>query len=253
MRKCNPLLEERIQATIAEIQEKARQICQITYGSGTEFEDLGTEINRAAKALSFEDIFRVQNSITRIIFQLKEFCRLLPEGKRDLVCGIVEEIELATEFPDKLNKIELAVTYVSSSVETALQLEDVRSNLKIELHKATRFILKRLDQNQMATVQIVLEALDEKGGHDQQFKELLDRLEAFIFELEQKYIEDPAMKNDIDEAYIYLKDPEMNIKNRLVVTIPLIPLLLTYQGIIELQSGLNLLAAWNKLASSLSS
>jgi len=56
MRKCNPLLEERIQSTIAEIQEKAMQICQITRGSGIKFEAPVAEINRAAKALSLEDI-----------------------------------------------------------------------------------------------------------------------------------------------------------------------------------------------------
>lgn len=47
-----------------------------------------------------------------------------------MVCGVVEEIELATEFPDKLNKIELAFAYVGSAVETILQLGDVRSDIK---------------------------------------------------------------------------------------------------------------------------
>ena len=130
LRKCNPLIEENIQTTITEIQEKARQICHITRGSGTEFEAPGAEINRAAKALSPENIHRTQRSITRITFQLKKFCRLLPEGNRELVCDVVKEIEQATEFPDKLDKIELAFTYVSSAVGTALQLEDISLDLK---------------------------------------------------------------------------------------------------------------------------
>jgi HEAT repeat protein len=130
MRKCNPLLEGRIQATIAEIQRSARKICQITRGSGTEFEAPGAEINRAAKALSSEEIFRTQQSVTRIASQLKEFCRLLPSGKRESICSAVKEIELATEFPDKLDKIELAFAYVGSAVESALLSGDVRSDIK---------------------------------------------------------------------------------------------------------------------------
>jgi hypothetical protein len=247
LKKCNPIIGDRIQATIAEIQGKAKQICQITHGSGTEFEAPGTEIDRAAKALSIEDIHRTQRCVTRITSQLKEFCRLLPECKRELICGVIEEIELATEFPDKLDKIELGITYVSSAVETVVQLEEIRH----EIHKVAGQILKRLNQNQMHTVQTVLNALEKKEYHDRQFQELADKLDAVVSELKRKHIEDPAMKNDVDEAYSYLKDPEMNINDRIMVTIPLIPIFLTYQGVIELQSGRNLLGAWNKLKSSL--
>jgi uncharacterized protein (UPF0305 family) len=48
MRVVNLILEERIQATITEIQEQAKRICQITHGSGTEYEAPGTKIYRAA-------------------------------------------------------------------------------------------------------------------------------------------------------------------------------------------------------------
>jgi hypothetical protein len=215
------------------------------------FESPSVEINRAAKALSFEDICRTQQNFTRISFQLKEFCRLLPEGKRELVCGIVKEIELEKEFPDKLDKIDLAFTYVSSAVENVLQLDNIRKDVKREIHKSTQLILNGLDQNQNVLVQLVLEALQKRGDHDQQFKELLEKLEAVIFELAERHIKDPVMKDYIDEAHNYLKDPEMNMKDRIVVTIPLIPLFLTYQGVIELQSGLNLLGAWSKLTNSL--
>jgi hypothetical protein len=135
LRKCNSLIEEKIQITIKEIQEKARQICQTTRGSGTEFEAPGVEINRAAKALSSEDIHKTQRNIIGIIFQLKEFCRLLPEGKREFVCGVIEEIELATEFPDKLCNIELALSYVNSDVKAALKSDDDKSNTKQVLTK----------------------------------------------------------------------------------------------------------------------
>jgi hypothetical protein len=87
----------------------------------------------------------------------------------------------------------------------------------------------------------------KKGDPDTRFKALLDRLEAVIAKLDVEQIDDPTVKKNVEEAAEYIRDPELNIKNRLMCTIPLIPILLTYQGIIEYQSGLNLLAAWNKL------
>jgi hypothetical protein len=124
MKKCNPLLEAKIQTTILEIQKKAKQICQITQGSGTTFESHGMEINIAARALSFDDISKTQRGISRITSQLKNFCRLLPEGERELVCSAVKEIELVPDFPDKLDKIELAIAYVGSAMKTALLSEN---------------------------------------------------------------------------------------------------------------------------------
>jgi len=94
-------------------------------------------INRAAKELSLEDFHKTQESVARITSKLKEFCRLLPEGRREQVCGAVQEIELATEFPDKLGKIEQALEFASSAVAAASKLEDVHMDIKqvlTELH-----------------------------------------------------------------------------------------------------------------------
>ena len=98
MRRCNPLLEERIQLTIAEIQKTAKKICQITRGSGTEYEVPGAELQEAAKDLSAGDLFRIQEYSARIVRQLNKFCRLLPAEDKEEVCEIVEDIEHEPEF-----------------------------------------------------------------------------------------------------------------------------------------------------------
>jgi HEAT repeat protein/nucleoside phosphorylase len=109
MRKCNPIIEEKIQFIINEIQEKARQICQITHGSGTEFEAPGVEINQAATGLSTGDLVSIQRSSSSIVNQLKKFCRLLPEKEKDQVCRDVEEIESEADFPENLHLIDRAL------------------------------------------------------------------------------------------------------------------------------------------------
>lgn len=117
MRKCTPLLEERIQATIIEIQRSARQICQATRDSGTEYEAPGADLQRAAKGLSTGDLISIQKCSSRIVRQLKKFCKLLPDEDKRPVCDIIEEIEHEAEFPEKLHKIETALLYLGPLLE----------------------------------------------------------------------------------------------------------------------------------------
>lgn len=117
LRKCNPIIEEKIQATIAKIQEKAKQICQITRGSGTAYEAPGTELQEAAKGLSSGDASSIQKYSERIVWQLKKLCRLLPAEDKEKVCEIVDEIGHEPEFPEKLNKIMEALLCLGPILE----------------------------------------------------------------------------------------------------------------------------------------
>lgn len=52
LRKGSPIIEENIQDTIAEIQKKARQICEITRGSGTVYEAPGNELQKLQRVFA---------------------------------------------------------------------------------------------------------------------------------------------------------------------------------------------------------
>ena len=126
LRKCNPILDDKVQATSAEIQEKAKQICQITRGSDTNIKTPGAEIYRAAKALSEGDLVSIQRCSSSIVNQLKKFCKLLPEEEKDQVCEIVIEIELEADFPEKFNLIDRALLTLGSILEShSIPLVDV--------------------------------------------------------------------------------------------------------------------------------
>ena len=81
LRKCNPIIEERIKSTITGIQKAAREICQVTRGSGTKYEAPGAQINQEVKSLSSEDPIKIFKTSTRIAKILKDFCGLLPGTK----------------------------------------------------------------------------------------------------------------------------------------------------------------------------
>jgi hypothetical protein len=119
LRKCNQIIEEKIKATIADIQKTAREICQATRGSGTRYEVPGAQINREAKSLSSENPLKIFKSSTRIASILREFCGLLPREKRGHACEIVDEIEAEQELSGRLFKIELALTYLQPNIDMA--------------------------------------------------------------------------------------------------------------------------------------
>jgi HEAT repeat protein len=131
MRKCNPIVEERIDSIIAEIQEKAKHICQKTRGSGTTYEAPGVEINEAAKALSSTDIESMQRCSARIVDQLWKFCKLLPEEQKGTICEVVNEIVLEADLPERLTKIELALSYLNPIIEGNFKSPSEKEILKI--------------------------------------------------------------------------------------------------------------------------
>jgi hypothetical protein len=131
LRKCNPIIEERIKATIEEIQKTAREICQVTRGSGTKYEAPGIRINQEAKSLSLKDPINAFKSSTRIASILKEFCSLLPRDKRGHACEIVDEIEDEQELSGRLSKIELALTYLQPNI--SLEAYELATAQKLDL------------------------------------------------------------------------------------------------------------------------
>jgi len=58
---------------------------------------------------------------------------------------------------------------------------------------------------------------------------------------------DSRLVTDVAIASEVVNDPKLDVGHKLKVTIPIIPLMLSYEGEIDLKSGLNLKKAWQKL------
>lgn len=144
LRKCNPIIEEKIEATIAEIQKTAREICRVTRGSGTKYEAPGAEINREAKSLSPEAPINAFKTTTRIAAILKDSCGSLSrENGGQHVCEIVDEIEAEHELSARLSKIELALTYLLLNI--SLEAESASKNKLEEIHGDIKSMDKKLN------------------------------------------------------------------------------------------------------------
>ncbi len=113
IRKGLPFIDEKIKATIAQIKKQAEKINRVTSSLGEEYRTFGVEINTAANYLTTDDIFRAQRCSSRIISRLESICRILPEEKKMPVEYATKEIKGCYEFPEMLEKIEVALRYVN--------------------------------------------------------------------------------------------------------------------------------------------
>jgi hypothetical protein len=144
LKKCNPIIEERIEATIAGIQKTAREICQKTSGSGTKYEALAAQINQDAKSLSSEDPFERFKRSTRIASILREHHELLPRDKRGHFCEILDEIETEQKLFGRFSKIELALTYFLLNIDLAAHESATKNKLE-EMHNDIKSVDKKLN------------------------------------------------------------------------------------------------------------
>ncbi len=201
MRKCNPLLEEQIQATIAEIQRSATKICQLTHGSGTDYEAPGTELQEAAKSLSVGDIAHVQNCSTMIVWQLKKFCGLLPPEDKEQVCSIVEEIVHEPDFPEMLNKIRIALLCLNPILEGTSSLQKheellQRIEIKVEaIHNNTQHLSLYLNNIEFAIINLK----DSSGNAKKHLLDIKNEIDKLQREIETQGLSETKLANVIDD------------------------------------------------------
>jgi len=125
-----PVIDERIQQIIEEIQEKSKALCKKTRNAESPLETLGIEINQYADELSTKDYLKSERTVPRIARVLWNYCKHLPEEKRGYACELIKEINNEEELSDKLNKIELILTYFDPQIEIEMKSSTQQFNAK---------------------------------------------------------------------------------------------------------------------------
>ncbi|NEP35922.1 MULTISPECIES: hypothetical protein [unclassified Moorena] len=103
-------------------------------------------------------------------------------------------------------------------------------------------IAEQLDQKELVLTQKLLDAVEANQVPDQQMQQMLALLEQRI----------PALpSSEVETVGDIIKDPGMDFKHRLKVALPIVPMLVEYEGEIELGSGFNIKSAWEQLVAKL--
>ena len=140
------------------------------------------------------------------------------------------------------------------------RLEDIEDNLK-DLRKTllARFdaseqviisaIVQQLDQNQLAIVQSILDEIGTHSVPENELQETLNTIQQALLEIRQTEIGlyDSQLMTVAKSLSNVVEDPKLDVNHKLKVSIPIIPLILTYETEVGLKSGLNLKAAWQRL------
>ena len=109
-------------------------------------------------------------------------------------------------------------------------------------------IVQRLDQNQSATVQSILDVMDTQHVPENELQETLNVIQQALSEIKQKEAGyyDSQLLRDVGNLSEVVDDPRLDVNHKLKVSVPIIPLILSYETEVGLKSGLNLKAAWQR-------
>jgi chromosome segregation ATPase len=162
----------------------------------------------------------------RRIKQLKELWNAYEQEYEEL-CN-----KLTPEEPEKMQIIACELNQMNSQIE--------QMNLKINaLGKIAITGLERLDQNQRS----IQKALEANRISDSEIQELLTSIQQTLVLEEKKGLALPPDKKKFAE---FLDDSSLDAKQKLILTLPIIPSLIAYETELELGAHFNLKASWER-------
>ena len=159
---------------------------------------------------------------------------------------ITRQENSVSRYKQEYNRLQQELTGQPSPQmqEVGIQLRQMDAKLNILLSGQVAIyedLLKQLDQNQLVLTQKLQDALDANQVSEPQMQQMLAVLEERIPSL-------PPSQAAIAEV---IKDPELDVKQKLKVTLPIVPMLVEYEGEFELGSGFNIKTAWEQLVAKL--
>ena len=132
-------------------------------------------------------------------------------------------------------------------------LEDFRKTLLDRFDASEQVIIstivQRLDQNQSATVQSILDEIETNRLPENELQETLSAVLQALSEIKQNKAGyyDSQLVSEAKNLSEIVDDPKLDVNHKLKVSIPIIPLILTYETEVRLKSELNLKTAWQRL------
>ncbi|KAF5416555.1 MAG: hypothetical protein C5S48_02620 [Candidatus Methanogaster sp.] len=110
-------------------------------------------------------------------------------------------------------------------------------------------VVQRLDQNQLATVQSILDEIEANRVPESEIQETLSAVLQALSEIKENEAGyyDSRLVSEAANLSEVVDDPKLDVNHKLKVSIPIIPLILKYETEVGLKSGLNLKNAWQRL------
>ncbi|HAZ47288.1 MAG TPA: hypothetical protein DCZ55_23250 [Cyanobacteria bacterium UBA11371] len=205
-----------------------------------------TLLNEFEIELRDEDDPGIRSKYRRRIEQLRELLTRHQQEYDEL------QKQVTGEAPAKMQDVATELQQVNAKLNT---LGNMVLSSYVELRRTllARYaateqsivaaIAEQLNQNQLVTVQAMLDALETNRISEAEIQQLLTGIQEMLSVVEAKKLALPPVKEEVAEV---INHPALDAKHKLKVSIPIIPFLLDYEGELELAAGLNLKAAWER-------
>jgi hypothetical protein len=167
----------------------------------------------------------------------------LPKTQQDSVQNVSEQLQ---QMDVKLDAILKGQTYTQQQVNSLR--EAVLSRLDESEQSILANVVAHLDESQLVATAEILNALEDNRVADEVWQELLTAVQKTLAELQQQPVSqlDSQTTHDLQQVAEIVAEPRFDVRHKLKVAAPIIPFILSYEGEIELNSSLNLEAAWQQ-------
>jgi len=162
---------------------------------------------------------------------------------RQSVLSTTEAAELRSVLDDMLRQINVRFDRLDAGQARILARFDQQEQ------RILGPILARLDSQQADQTAVLLDALEARTFPAEDLGRHLTTIQMALAELNIRaaQIGDRQLAESARQVTLLASAPGLDIKHKLKITIPIVPLLLSYEGAFELGSRLNLEEAWRAL------
>lgn len=155
-----------------------------------------------------------------------------------MVSSYQQELDKLREEADidqicKVNKVAVELHQMNDQINAL-------GNLVLRNHTA---LIKQLNQNQLATVQTIMDALEANCISKVDLENLLKNVQITLEAAKGKGLAISSAQKEIERV---IDDPSIDAKHKIKVSIPIIPLLIDYEAELELGTGFNLKILWEQ-------
>jgi hypothetical protein len=96
-------------------------------------------------------------------------------------------------------------------------------------------------------VQSIVDEIETHRVPENELQETLNAIQQALLEIRQTGLNDSQLMTEAKSLSKMVDDPKLDVTHKLKVSVPIIPLILSYETEVGLKSGLNLKVAWQRL------
>lgn len=195
-------------------------------------------------AWRYEDDPGRQAKYEREIKRLRESLKRYQDEYDDLkVSAIGEPREALSSLGVQLQQMDNGLKLLDEELELHRQRQAVLARYEPDDQSTVAIPVEHLDQSQLADVQAILDVLKVYHLLGVKVGRMVDAAQKALVALQERGISVPNQQEIVQT----LSAPELDIKHRFKLTLPIIPILLSYEGELEYGTGMNLKDAWKRL------